>query len=83
MKVLKQLQEKWKVGALQFWLIMVTFALGGSLSGRLCSKILNLVFLEKNWAYWLVYPLFLTILWPFSEDVPSVPAAASAPACAR
>jgi phosphoribosylglycinamide formyltransferase-1 len=27
---------------------------------------LNLVFLEKNWAFWLVYPLFLTILWPFS-----------------
>ena len=22
--------------------------------------------MEKNWAYWLVYPLFLTILWPFS-----------------
>jgi len=66
MKVLKQLQEKWKVGTLQFWLIMVTFALGGSLSGRLCSKILNLVFLEKNWAFWLIYPLFLTILWPFS-----------------
>jgi folate-dependent phosphoribosylglycinamide formyltransferase PurN len=27
---------------------------------------LNLAFLEKNWAFWLVYPLFLTILWPFS-----------------
>ena len=66
MKVLKRLQEKWKVGALQFWLIIVTFALGGSLSGRLCTKILNLVFLEKNWAFWLIYPLFLTILWPFS-----------------
>jgi folate-dependent phosphoribosylglycinamide formyltransferase PurN len=45
---------------------MLTFALGGSLSGRLCSFLLNLVFLEKNWAFWLVYPLFLTILWPFS-----------------
>jgi len=28
--------------------------------------LLKLVFLEKNWAFWLVYPLFLTILWPFS-----------------
>jgi folate-dependent phosphoribosylglycinamide formyltransferase PurN len=45
---------------------MLTFALGGSLSGRLCSFLLNLAFLEKNWAFWLVYPLFLTILWPFS-----------------
>ena len=66
MKFIQSLQEKWKVRGSQFWLIMLTFALGGSLSGRLCSFLLNLVFLEKNWAFWLVYPLFLTILWPFS-----------------
>lgn len=66
MKFIQNLQKKWKVGGSQFWLIMLTFALGGSLSGRLCSFLLNLVFLEKNWAFWLVYPLFLTILWPFS-----------------
>ena len=66
MKFIQNLQEKWKVGGSQFWLIMLTFALGGSLSGRLCSFLLNLAFLEKNWAFWLVYPLFLTILWPFS-----------------
>lgn len=66
MKFIQSLQEKWKVRGSQFWLIMLTFALGGSLSGRLCSFLLNLVFLDKNWAFWLVYPLFLTILWPFS-----------------
>jgi len=66
MKGINQLQSKWGVGPVQFWLIIVTFALGGSLSGRLCSKILNWVFLDKNWAFWLIYPLILTILWPFS-----------------
>jgi hypothetical protein len=66
MKGISKLQTKWGVGPVQFWLIISTFALGGSLSGRLCSKILNLVFLDKNWAFWLVYPLILTILWPFS-----------------
>jgi len=66
MKGIQKLQTKWGVGPVQFWLIILTFALGGSLSGRLCSKILNLVFLEKNWSFWLVYPLILTILWPFS-----------------
>ncbi len=66
MKGINKLQRKWGVGPVQFWLIIATFALGGSLSGRLCSKILNLVFLDKNWAFWLIYPLFLTILWPFS-----------------
>jgi hypothetical protein len=25
-----------------------------------------MVFSEKNWAFWLVYPVILTILWPFS-----------------
>jgi folate-dependent phosphoribosylglycinamide formyltransferase PurN len=63
---LKKLQEKWGLGPVQFWLVMLTFALGGSLSGRLCTKILDLVILERNWAFWLIYPLFLTILWPFS-----------------
>ncbi len=66
MKGINKLQAKWGVGAAQFWLIIITFALGGSLSGRLTSFLLKLVFLEKNWAFWLIYPLFLTILWPFS-----------------
>ncbi len=66
MKSINKLQEKWGVGKVQFWLIMTTFALGGSLSGYLNKQILNLVFLEKNAAYWLIYPLLLTILWPFS-----------------
>ena len=66
MKGINKLQRKWGVGPVQFWLIIATFALGGSLSGRLCSYLLKLVFLEKNWAFWLIYPLFLTILWPFS-----------------
>jgi folate-dependent phosphoribosylglycinamide formyltransferase PurN len=66
MKGINKLQAKWGVGSIQFWLIILTFALGGSLSGRLCSFLLKLVFLEKNWVFWLVYPLFLTILWPFS-----------------
>ena len=66
MKSINRLQQKWGVGPMQFWLIMSTFALGGSLSGYLNKQILNLVFLEKNAAYWLIYPLLLTILWPFS-----------------
>ncbi len=66
MKGINKLQAKWGVGPAKFWLIILTFALGGSLSGRLCSYLLKLVFLEKNLVFWLIYPLFLTILWPFS-----------------
>ena len=66
MNAIQRLQQKWKLGKVQFWLVILTFALGGSLSGRLCSYFLKMVFLEKNWLFWLIYPLFLTILWPFS-----------------
>ena len=48
MKSINKLQQKWGVGQVQFWLIMTTFALGGSLSGYLNKQILNLVFLEKT-----------------------------------
>jgi folate-dependent phosphoribosylglycinamide formyltransferase PurN len=63
---IQKLREKWGLAPVQFWLVILTFALGGSLSGRLCSFLLKMAFSEKNWAFWLVYPIFLTILWPFS-----------------
>ncbi len=66
MSGIKKLQEKWGLAPVQFWLVILTFALGGSLSGRLCSFLLKMAFSEKNWAFWLVYPIVLTILWPFS-----------------
>ena len=66
MNSFNKLREKWGVGPVQFWLIMSTFAIGGSLSGYLNKQVLNLVFLEKNVAYWVLYPIVLTILWPFS-----------------
>ena len=66
MSGIQKLREKWGLAPVQFWLVILTFALGGSLSGRLCSFLLKMAFSEKNWAYWLVYPLVLTILWPFS-----------------
>jgi folate-dependent phosphoribosylglycinamide formyltransferase PurN len=66
MSGINKLREKWGLAPMQFWLVILTFALGGSLSGRLCSYLLKMAFSEKNWAFWLVYPVVLTILWPFS-----------------
>jgi folate-dependent phosphoribosylglycinamide formyltransferase PurN len=63
---IQKLRVKWGLAPVQFWLVILTFALGGSLSGRLCSFLLKMAFSEKNWAFWLVYPIVLTILWPFS-----------------
>ena len=66
MKGISKLQAKWGVGSGQFWLIILTFALGGSLSGRLGGFLMKLMKIDENWAVWLIYPLLLTILWPFS-----------------
>ncbi|HEX4957032.1 MAG TPA: DUF6787 family protein, partial [Lacibacter sp.] len=68
-----KLKEKWKVGWFQFILIFTTFALGGSLCARAGSWLLQLVFDEKNWVYWLLYVPFITLLWPLCVLLVSIP----------
>jgi hypothetical protein len=68
-----RLKNKWKVGWFQFVLIFTTFALGGSLCARAGSWLLQLVFDEKNWVYWVLYVPLITILWPLCVLVVSIP----------
>lgn len=68
-----RLKNKWKVGWLQFTLIFITFALGGSLCARAGSWLLQLFLDEKNWVYWLLYVPLITILWPLCVLVISIP----------
>ena len=60
----KRLKDKWKVGWVQFLLIICTFALGGSLCARLGSWLLHFVVTEKTVLYWIAYLPLVTILWP-------------------
>lgn len=60
-----KLKNKWKVNGIQLFLILCTFALGGSLCGYLGRMVLGLFELDKNVLYYVLYILLITLLWPF------------------
>lgn len=68
-----KLKEKWKVNSFQLLLIISTFALGGSLCGYAGRKILSIVFPEKDFFYYLLYVLIISILWPIAVIIVSIP----------
>jgi formyltetrahydrofolate-dependent phosphoribosylglycinamide formyltransferase len=69
----QRLQQKWKVNGLQLVLILCTFALGGSLTGFVGRKLMNLIPLEQGWLWIVVYILVVTILWPLAVLLVSIP----------
>ena len=71
--MLKRLQEKWKVNALQLVLILCTFAIGGSLTGWAGKKIMNALSINQDWVWALVYILLITIIWPLAVIIVSIP----------
>lgn len=68
-----RLQAKWKVNGWQLLLIIITFAIGGSLTGWLSRKLLNLTDIDHSWAYYLYYVVLVTLLWPPSVLLVSIP----------
>ena len=60
----EKLRQKWKVGGLQLALILLTFAIGGSLTGFVGKKIMNLLAISQDWLWAIVYILLITIIWP-------------------
>ncbi len=62
--MLKRLQEKWGVRPFQLVLILLTFAIGGSLSGYGGRTIMGLLDWEKSVLWWVVYIIVVTFLWP-------------------
>jgi hypothetical protein len=69
----KKLQQHWGVNGLQVLLILITFALGGSLCGYLGRKLLGLLTIDSK-ALWIVlYILLVTILWPLCVLLISIP----------
>ena len=69
----KHLQKKWKVGSFQFLLIMLTFALGGSLCGMAGRKILRFISVENNFINLILYILIIVIIWPICVLIISIP----------
>ena len=69
----KKLRDKWGVSAGRVFLILCTFAIGGSLSGRAAHKLLNLAAIDNTVLWILAYLLMVTILWPISVLLVSIP----------
>ena len=68
----KRLQKKWKVGPLQIILIIICFAIGGSATGFAAKKIMNLLSIEQDWLWAIIYILLITIIWPLTVVVVSI-----------
>lgn len=71
--MLNRLKEKWKVNGLNLFLIITTFALGGSLCGFAGRKLLALFEIDKGFIYYVLYIITISILWPFSVLLVSIP----------
>ena len=71
--MLKKWKEHWHVNGVNLALIITTFALGGSVCGWAGRKILLLTGLEKNITWFLLYIILITLLWPLSVLLVSIP----------
>jgi hypothetical protein len=69
----EKLRKKWKVNVLQLVLILCTFAIGGSLTGLVGKKIMNVIPIEADWLWAIIYILIVTILWPMMVLLVSIP----------
>jgi formyltetrahydrofolate-dependent phosphoribosylglycinamide formyltransferase len=69
----RRLKQKWKVNGPQLALIIITFAIGGSLTGYAGRKLLNLFNLDKGWLWIVIYILLVCLLWPLAVLLVSIP----------
>ena len=68
-----KLRQKWKVNMVQLVLILFTFAIGGSFTGFVAKKIMNLISINADWLWAIVYILLITIIWPLMVITISIP----------
>lgn len=67
------LQKKWKVNGLQLTLILCTFAIGGSATGFVGKKIMNVLAIGQDWLWAVIYIVLVTLLWPLMVLLISIP----------
>jgi len=67
------LQKKWKANGWQVLLILIIFALGGSLTGYLGKKLMSIFGIEVLAVYIIIYILIVTAIWPFVVLLVSIP----------
>ena len=68
-----KLQTRWKVSARRLFLIIATFAIGGSLCGYTGRKLLGYTNIEKGILWVIAYLIIITIIWPIAVLLVSIP----------
>jgi len=68
-----RLQQKWKMNGRQVLVILITFALGGSLTGFVGKRLMSFLEIEIAVLYILIYILLVTLIWPFAVLIISIP----------
>lgn len=68
-----KLKHKWKVTGFQLALIICTFAIGGSATGFAGKKIMNVLNINQDWLFAIIYILLITIIWPLAVIIVSIP----------
>ncbi len=69
----ENLKKRWQVNTPNLVLIFCTFALGGSICGRTGKYLLDLFFESRGAGYWMLYLVTITLLWPVSVLLVSIP----------
>lgn len=68
----QKLRQRWQVSPLQLFLILLTFATGGSLCGWLGRRMLSLFNLHSGVIWFIAYLLLITLLWPLCVLIISI-----------
>lgn len=68
-----RLKDKWKVNGWQLTLILCTFSVGGSATGWVGKRIMNLLSIEMEWLWATLYILIMTLVWPLMVLIVSIP----------
>jgi formyltetrahydrofolate-dependent phosphoribosylglycinamide formyltransferase len=68
----ERLQQKWKAGPFQIVLIIACFALGGSLTGYSAKKIMDVLLVDKDWQWTIIYILLVIVIWPVAVLIVSL-----------
>ncbi len=70
--MLQKLERKWKVSGGRLLLVLLTFAVGGSLTGYLGKRFMGLTGVESPLPYFLLYLIVVTLIWPLTVLAVSV-----------
>jgi hypothetical protein len=69
----KYLQKKWNVNGWRLLLILITFSVGGSLTGIIGKMLMNYIGIEALWLYIPIYIILVTLIWPLMVVGVSIP----------